>query len=233
MSSNGASTEPGDLQPATVQRAASMLLLREGTAGLEVFIQHRANTMDFAAGAVVYPGGRVDEQDAAGVDKVPQGVATSHAHLWQLTSLGDLGPEQTPFSSAVVAHAARREVWEETGLELDFTQLVPWANWVTPMGHPRRFDTFFFVAALRAGQQPRHQTTEATDSEWLAPARLLASADEGTVRLMRPTYATLQSVQRLGSLVRLKNQETPIRTVPPHRRSLARGQSPGRERQVR
>ncbi|GAA0195820.1 hypothetical protein [Glutamicibacter creatinolyticus] len=102
----------------TVQRAASVLLLRESVHGLEVFIQHRTRTMDFAPGVVVYPGGRVDEQDAAAVDTIPEPVAAGHAQLWRNTSLWALGEQQSHFASAVVAAAAIREVWEETGARL-------------------------------------------------------------------------------------------------------------------
>lgn len=58
-------TSPIPPTPAEVpiRKAASVLLLREAAAGFEVFVQHRVNTMDFAAGMVVYPGGRVDLQD--------------------------------------------------------------------------------------------------------------------------------------------------------------------------
>ena len=37
--------------------AASVILLRDADHGLEAFVQHRVNTMDFAAGMVVFPGG--------------------------------------------------------------------------------------------------------------------------------------------------------------------------------
>ncbi len=45
-----------------------------------------------------------------------------------------------------------RETREETGVDLDATQLVPWAHWVTPVVQPIRYDTFFYLAALPGGQ---------------------------------------------------------------------------------
>lgn len=184
----------------TVQRAASVLLLRESTGQLEVFIQHRATTMDFAAGVVVYPGGRVDEQDAAAAGQIPDLLSAEHARRWAHTSLAELGTENTPYAASVVAAAALREVAEETGTELLATQLHPWANWVTPTGNPKRFDTYFYVAALHPGQEPQHQTTEATNSQWIRPTDLFAACDAGKVRLMAPTRATLQSIANLGTV---------------------------------
>jgi 8-oxo-dGTP pyrophosphatase MutT (NUDIX family) len=199
----------------TVQRAASVLLLRESVHGLEVFIQHRTRTMDFAPGVVVYPGGRVDEQDAAAIDTIPEPVAAGHAQLWRNTSLWALGEQQSHFASAVVAAAAIREVWEETGARLHPRQLVPWANWITPLGHPKRFDTFFYVAGLDAGQQPRHQTTEALDSHWITPRQLLKDTDSGRLRLMAPTRATLLAVMNGGTLPEVLDRREPVSPVPP------------------
>ena len=201
----------------TVQRAASVLLLRETTGSLEVFIQHRAMTMDFAAGVVVYPGGRVDEQDAAAAGQIPDEVSAEHARRWAHTPLWDLGAEQAAFASAVLAAAACREVQEETGLLLHPRQLHPWANWLTPVGNPKRFDTFFYVAALEPGQEPRHQTTEATDSQWIRPEELFLAADAGALRLMAPTRATLHAVTELGTLAAVLGQDAEIRSVRPIR----------------
>ena len=54
-------------RPAPVE-AASVIPVREGAGGLEVFVQHRAATMDFAPGAVVFPGGRREPRDATLLD---------------------------------------------------------------------------------------------------------------------------------------------------------------------
>lgn len=206
--------------PDTVQRAASVLMLRESTQGLEVFIQHRATTMDFAAGVVVYPGGRVDEQDSAAAGQVPDLVATAHAKRWAQTSVADLGDEHAAFAASVLAVAALREVWEETGATLSFQQLQPWANWVTPSGSPKRFDTFFYVAGLEPGQEPQHQTTEATTSQWITPTELLRASDAGRLRLMAPTRATLQAVHRLGSLHAVLGSSAQILPVRPVRAAV-------------
>ena len=60
-----------------IKPAVSVLMIRDGATGLEVFVQHRVSTMDFAAGVVVFPGGRVDpidEQTAAAIE-MPGAIA--------------------------------------------------------------------------------------------------------------------------------------------------------------
>lgn len=198
-----------------------MLLLRESKNGLEVFIQHRVNTMDFAAGMVVYPGGRVDTQDAdvAGSGKFDDRTLTAHAQRWADTAVWEQGAAQAPFKAGELLAAAVREVFEETGLLLDPDQLLPWANWVTPVGPPRRFDTYFYVAAVRADQEPQHQTTEAFVSTWITPEDLFAALERQELKMMRPTQRTLSDAMELGSLQNITASTHRIRAVHPDVRS--------------
>lgn len=210
---NGKST-----MPVPARLAASVILIRDApdpSRGPEVFIQHRVSTMDFAADMVVFPGGRVDVVDAAATQKqaLPAGVVQSHVQAWRRTGgeespdagQGHAGPEDTGMSpareeaAATLLAAARREVFEETGLLLDADSLVPWANWVTPPDQPKRFDTYFFLAAVRPDQQPRHQTTEASTSQWMAVADILDAAAAGALQLMRPTRFLLEELLAFGS----------------------------------
>ncbi|MFJ2618673.1 NUDIX hydrolase [Glutamicibacter sp. NPDC087344] len=200
-----------------IRRAASVLLVREADTGFEVFIQHRVSTMDFAAGMVVYPGGRVDAQDA---DLVRSGafddqLLAALAQRWSHASVWDDGVEQAAFHAGEMLAAARREVFEETGLLLEPNQLQPWANWVTPAGYPKRFDTYFFVAVLAPGQEPRHQTTEAAVSNWIHPEALFAALHRGEIKMMRPTQRTLLDAMELGGIEALKNINREIIPVHP------------------
>ncbi|MGH3653979.1 NUDIX hydrolase [Glutamicibacter sp.] len=201
-----------------IRKAASVLLLREATGGFEVFIQHRVNTMDFAAGMVVYPGGRVDAQDGQMVDgaELDSALLGKHAQQWAHTSILGEGPERAEYLAGEILAAARREVFEETGLLLDPGQLHPWANWVTPAGFPRRFDTYFFVAALRAGQEPVHQTTEAVISKWISPQELFASLERGEIKMMRPTQRTLLDAMEQGSIEQIVSSRPVISSVHPN-----------------
>lgn len=194
--------------PVQARLAASVILIRDSVnlgLGLEVFIQHRVSTMDFAADMVVFPGGRVDAIDAIAVEAQPlsAGVVQRHARAWRRTGgedTLDAGPgcagssPSREAAAATLMAAARREVFEETGLLLDAEALLPWANWVTPPDQPKRFDTYFFLAAVGPGQEPRHQTTEASTSHWMAVADILAAASTGDLQLMRPTRFLLEEL---------------------------------------
>ena len=165
--------------------ATSVLPLRDGVGGLEVFVQFRASTMDFAAGAVVFPGGRVL------TGEVPVGVPESHAVAWAATDLPDAG---------VLAAAAIREVAEECGVILRADDLVPWDDWVTPPGGRRRFDVAFYLTAARPDQDWRNITTEAVRTGWERPGGLLADADRGLLRLMPPTRTLLTELTALPTV---------------------------------
>jgi 8-oxo-dGTP pyrophosphatase MutT (NUDIX family) len=89
---------------------------------------------------------------------------------------------------------AVREVREETGIELDPDDLLPWARWVTPEGEPRRYDAWFFVAVLPDGMEPVAVGTEMDHIEWLRPAAALAAVRSGELQMWAPTLVTLREL---------------------------------------
>lgn len=68
------------------------------------------------------------------------------------------------------------------------------ARWVTPEFEPRRYDTWFFSAALPPGQRTRNASTEADRTVWMAPADALAGYERGDMIMMPPTVATLRQL---------------------------------------
>jgi len=87
----------------------------------------------------------------------------------------------------------------ERGLALRSDLLAPWTRWVTPEFEPRRFDTYFFVAALPEGQRTRDVSGEADHTEWVTPAQALRRAKAGEITMLPPTMAALQAVGECGS----------------------------------
>ncbi len=83
---------------------------------------------------------------------------------------------------------------ERRGLLLRSDLLGPWARWITPEFEPRRYDTWFFVAALPEGQRTRNASTEADRTVWTAPAAAAAGYDRGDLLMMPPTISTLRSL---------------------------------------
>jgi 8-oxo-dGTP pyrophosphatase MutT (NUDIX family) len=72
--------------------------------------------------------------------------------------------------------------------------LSPWARWITPEFEERRYDTWFFLAALPPGQCARDVSGEADRTEWVAPAVATAGYDRGELRMLPPTVATMRAL---------------------------------------
>ncbi|MFY1674891.1 NUDIX hydrolase [Plantactinospora sp. WMMB334] len=83
------------------------------------------------------------------------------------------------------------DLLRERGLTLRSDLLLPWSRWVTPEFEPRRFDTYFFVALLPAGQLPRDVSGEADHTMWIRPADALARVGAGAIAMLPPTLITL------------------------------------------
>ncbi|RSS80487.1 NUDIX hydrolase [Streptomyces sp. WAC06614] len=88
---------------------------------------------------------------------------------------------------------------ERRGLLLRSDLLGAWARWITPEFEPRRYDTWFFVAALPEGQRTRNASTEADRTVWIRPADAAAGYDRGELLMMPPTISTLRSLQPYGT----------------------------------
>lgn len=201
----------GEVGNPSPRLAVSVVMLRDSPLGIEVFVQHRASTMDFAASAVAFPGGRVDTVDSVGWTYGAE-LLSAHATAWRHTSLFE-DPTRTTYNAGRLLAAAAREVMEECGISLSPETLVPWANWVTPEGLPKRFDTYFFVARLSANVQPLHGTTEASHSEWMPVSQLLEREIAGTFKLLPPTLAILDELLRTGTVAQELESERTIEPV--------------------
>ncbi|GEM31942.1 NUDIX hydrolase [Nocardia neocaledoniensis NBRC 108232] len=209
---------------APARAASTVMLVRDGDAGLEVFLQRRVTGMAFAAGVTVFPGGGVDATD--GVADI---AWTGPEPAWWAKRFGT----DEPAAQALVA-AAVRETFEECGVLLagptadsvvddstryreargklerrelslaDFLAaeglvlradlLRPWSNWITPESEPRRYDTHFFVAVLPQGQIADGATSEAAHVAWSTPQAALASWRAGEHVLMPPTWSQLDAL---------------------------------------
>ena len=90
------------------------------------------------------------------------------------------------------------EVCETEGLRLAVDGMHHFANWVTPEGSPRRYDTHFFVAAAPPGQTPVHDDHEVIANEWVRPADGIARALAGELTLLPPTIASLRAIEHFA-----------------------------------
>ncbi|WAP56938.1 NUDIX hydrolase [Streptomyces sp. S465] len=92
------------------------------------------------------------------------------------------------------------EFLDRRGLVLRSDLLGCWARWITPEFEPRRYDTWFFVAALPRGQRTRNASTEADRTVWIRPVDAADGYDRGELLMMPPTIATLRQLAAHGSV---------------------------------
>jgi 8-oxo-dGTP pyrophosphatase MutT (NUDIX family) len=192
--------------------ATTVLLLRGGRVGLEVFMVQRHRNMGFLPNAWVFPGGRVDAADRmAGHPALVGGDQV----LQQLRL-----PEENAIAHVV---AGLRETWEEIGVwlgegapdpalrhavatrrtpltdvlgassRLHLDALRAWSWWVTPEAEPKRYDTRFLVT-LAEDADGSHDEHETVDSRWVDPREVLASARHADFPLAPPTWWTLKEL---------------------------------------
>lgn len=119
--------------------------------------------------------------------------AMAFGGMWAFPG-GSLEPGETPAEGAV------RELSEETGVEIAPERLVAWHRWLTPVFEPRRYDTWFFLAALPEGQEPLLPHGEADEMRWLAPAQAVLEHKAGNLPMLPPTLMTLAELSAFDSL---------------------------------
>ena len=219
---------PSDSVTTAPRDAATVIILRDGTSQLEVFLVRRHGSSDVLGGAHVFPGGKLDTSDLA-LDR-PRHLDLSDAKLHSRLAEAQLSAAQ----AAGLHVAALREAFEECGLLFaqgpghghgqqlaqqlrrghSFNQglasldlrlcthaLLPWSRWITPPTpsvSSKRFDTRFFVAALPAGQTPIHDNVETTESVWLSPKQALQRYWAGEMVLAPPQIMTLAHLARFA-----------------------------------
>ncbi|MCX4763859.1 NUDIX hydrolase [Streptomyces sp. NBC_01275] len=101
---------------------------------------------------------------------------------------------ETDRAALVARDLSFAEFLDRRGLVLRSDLLGAWTRWITPEFEPRRYDTWFFVAALPEGQRTRNVSTEADRTVWIRPADAAASYDKGELLMMPPTIATLRQL---------------------------------------
>ena len=182
--------------------AATLILVREAAEGSpELLMVERAGGMAFAAGAVVFPGGRIDESDrglAAELGVEAAAIAAIRETIEETAIPVGLSPTPDAPSArqlqdALVADRSFADLLGHHQLELDATALTPFARWVPKFHAVRRFDTLFFIAeAPPADWQPRVIEGECAGAFWVSADAVLERDRRGEARLIFPTRRTLE-----------------------------------------
>jgi 8-oxo-dGTP pyrophosphatase MutT (NUDIX family) len=179
-----ASADPVVVEP---RGASTVMLVRDGASGPEVYVQRRVASMAFAPSTVVFPGG--------GVDPADQSLPLSTPGLAELAAaMGATLEVAAPHAAAAV-----REVEEECGVRLSVADLRGRAHWVTPEFEPRRYDTWILAAGMPADQEATGTTTESDHSAWVRPRDLLERHAAGEVRMLPPTVVSLEQLAEFDS----------------------------------
>ncbi len=197
--------------------AATVLAIRDGVSGLEVFMIRRHDKMEFMSGAFVFPGGKTDPQDedprlldiCDGLDddsSVYRVAAVREAFEECGVLLArELGQEALVSGKDLLGldhwrgriHKGESTLYDfltAEGLRLACDMLVHFAHWVTPLIMPRRFDTQFFLVPTPADQLLVHDGHESVDSLWIRPQDAERAAKEGTHNIIFPTLCNLQKL---------------------------------------
>ena len=193
---------------------------------IEIFMVVRHHQIDFASGALVFPGGKVSNSD-------------TDPELRNYCS----GAESWSNEALVLGLAAIRESFEECGILLacsqDKTELISnhrlntlqhyrralekgdlsmlefaqkekltftlkhlhhFAHWITPEAMPKRFDTHFYLTQAPVDQIGCHDGSESVDSLWISPQQALNSADKGELKIIFPTRMNLIRLAQFTNL---------------------------------
>src|SRR5204862_4750868 len=85
------------------------------------------------------------------------------------------------------------------GLKLATDRLTYCAHWITPEGMPKRFDTYFFLAAVPGGQEAVYDRLETSEGLWIGPAEALERYERGVFPVAFPTFHQLRDLATYGS----------------------------------
>jgi 8-oxo-dGTP pyrophosphatase MutT (NUDIX family) len=199
--------------------AATLIVLRDRPDGPpEILMVERAATMAFAAGALVFPGGRIDPGDHALAlvmgdrDLAPRLAAIRETIEEAGIAIGIDG-DVDAMRVALSEGASLRELGP-----VDPTPLVPYARWRPSHVPVRIFDTHFYVARLPAdAPAARVDATENSRTLWTTAAAALTAANRGEATLLFPTRRVLERLAEdvdtdaaLASAARW-----PVRTITP------------------
>ncbi len=230
--------------PSEPRLSATVLLVRD-TDTLEVLMVARHYQIDFAAGALVFPGGKAHEEDADPAWHVHiDGVAASKDMTARIAALREafeesglllarhraasgvgaplVGAETVERLQPMRGPIDRREasfldMIRDNDLVLALDTLIYFGHWITPDMMPKRFDTHFYVAQAPAEQTARHDGYETTDAVWLSPTKALEMEAAGEANIIFPTRMNLKKLAAAASCADVVSRfaDKPVLTVLP------------------
>ena len=219
-----------DLPPAIP--AATLILMRPAANGgaPEILMMERSANMAFAAGALVFPGGRIDPGDhqaAARMAPTLEDAAARIAAIRETIEETGIAPALSPPADAAAAQALRQgtaagepfaELLARLGFTLDLAALTPFARWCPNFREARRFDALFYVAEAPTGAlRATADQSEAVSAFWASAADILQDIEAGRAQAIFPTRRNLERLALFGSVedARADAARHPVRQITP------------------
>jgi len=210
-------------EAATPVPAATVVMLRERSR-LELFMVVRHHQIDFASGALVFPGGKVDAADFdVALEPLLKGASTDATmRAMQVAAIRESFEEcgvllARPAGTDRLVSGARLRTLEPYRKQLNdgdltitaFLQqerlvlacdlLHHFAHWITPPMVPKRSDTHFFIAVAPEDHLALHDGHENVDSVWITAADAVAAAKDGSRTIIFPTLRNLERLAKFTS----------------------------------
>jgi 8-oxo-dGTP pyrophosphatase MutT (NUDIX family) len=220
--------------------AATILMLRNGPTGLEVFMVVRHHQIDFASGALVFPGGKVADGDDEVRDRCTGASDNDTEFALQVGAIREAfedcgillarqADSETLISSVRLAELEHYrkplakselkigEFLKKENLTLACDQLHHYAHWITPETMPKRFDTYFYLAEAPADHVAIHDGHESVDSIWISPNAAIEGAKSGKYTIIFPTrlnIAMLAESSSVAEAIEMANQREIVTVLP-------------------
>ena len=183
--------------------AATLVVWRDTAAGPEILVVERSAGMAFAAGAIVFPGGRIDAADRAlaqslGRPDEAAKITATRETIEESAVIAGIAPPAAAslgreLQDALLNGADFADLLASHALTIDFDALTPFARWMPAFKHARRFDTLFYLARAPEGEWPPNpQLGECVAAEWARPAELIERVERGDASAIFPTKRNLE-----------------------------------------
>lgn len=197
--------------PVEPRPAATILLLRDTSDGMEVLMTRRSTQASFAPGVYVFPGGALDAADKGETAQALSRARPSQSDeqraftvaaireafeelgvLLARTSAGELASQSHLDRLSRERDADFLAQMAEHGLSLAVEDVWWLCHWITDRDLPKRFDARFFVARMPADQEPVADEGETFEPVWISPGDALKRHDQGSFSMIFPTIRTLR-----------------------------------------
>lgn len=204
-----------------VTPAASTIVLRGDP--FEILLMRKHERSSFVPGAWVFPGGAVEPEDHEIASRIANGDPALTAmkvcavrELFEESGIWALGTGEKAMRADLLS-GARTLAEMKLDVEAAIAPLVWTARWITPVGVPKRFDTWFFLLPVAAQTMATADETEGVETVWLTPAEALRRHESDEMPLVFPTIKNLEALTQFSSATRLleSRSHAEIRTTEP------------------